>query len=115
MYCINYVIQRGDTLYNISRHYNVSINAIMEANPMVNVYNLMVGTTLCIPVSVPSNNYTDNTTYMIAEGESLGELLEKNGVNLADLMEYNDLQDIYLMPGTTINIPVTGENGNVTM
>ena len=33
-------------------------------------------------------------------------IVEKNGINLADLMEANDINSIVLMPGTTINVPV---------
>jgi murein DD-endopeptidase MepM/ murein hydrolase activator NlpD len=40
MYCVEYVIQKGDTLYSISRHYGISVSSLMAANPMVNVYNL---------------------------------------------------------------------------
>jgi LysM repeat protein len=108
MYCINYVIKPGDTLYSISRHFNVSISAIMDANPMVNVYNLIVDGTICIPVSVPQSNYTNFTTYLVEENETLGSLLDKNNINLADLMEFNSLDDIHLVPGTTVKVPITG-------
>jgi LysM repeat protein len=111
MYCINYVIKKGDTLYSISRHFNVALNAIMEANPMVNVYNLRAGETICIPVSVPQNNYTHYTTYLIEEEDTLGSVLDKNSINLADLVEFNELDDIYLRPGMSIQIPVVDEGG----
>ncbi len=113
MYCINYVIQQGDTLYSISRRYGVSVNALMDANPLVNVYSLNVGTTLCIPVSMPSNNLRDFTTYLVEEGDTLGSLMERSGASLADLMQFNTLQEFYLEPGTTLRIPILeeGESG----
>ena len=109
MYCMNYVIQRGDTLYSISKQFNVSISALMDANPLVNVYNLIVGTTLCIPTSVPSNNFTNFTTYLVQEGDTLGSIIERSGANLADLMQLNTLNDFVLAPGSTISIPIMGE------
>jgi LysM repeat protein len=114
MYCINYVVKKGDTLYSISRHFNVSLNAIMAANPLVNVYNLMVDEVLCIPVSVPQNNYTTDTTYMVEEEDTLGSVLDKNSINLADLMEFNDLYQVYLLPGTTLQVPIMGEEESET-
>ncbi len=108
MYCINYVVQKGDTLYSISRHFNIELGKIIDANPMVNVYNLRAGETICIPVSVPQNNYSNDTTYMIKEGDTLGSVLERGGINLADLLEFNHLNDIYLQPGRTLQVPKIG-------
>ncbi len=114
MYCVDYVIQKGDTLYSISRHYGVSVSSLMTANPMVNVYNLMMGEILCIPVSMPSNQYTNYTTYIVQNGDTLESVLHNNGINLADLMQQNNPSSIYLMPGTSLTIPVMGE-GQTTL
>ncbi|MHB8130035.1 MAG: LysM peptidoglycan-binding domain-containing protein [Mobilitalea sp.] len=113
MYCINYVIKKGDTLYSISRHFSVGIDAIMTANPLIDLYNLMIGEEICIPVSVPQNNYTNYTTYLVEEEDTLGSVLNKHSINLADLLEFNELNDVYLMPGMTIQVPIIdeGENG----
>lgn len=116
MYCIEHVIKQGDTLYSISRQYNVPLDAIMKANPMVNVYRLLVDEVICIPVSVPQNNYTNYTTYLIQDGDTLGSVLNNNGVNLADLMKFNNMNDIRLQPGTTLQVPITGEGeSGITM
>jgi LysM repeat protein len=109
MYCTNYTIQKGDTLYSISRKFNVRLDAIITANPLVNVYNLMIGETICIPVSIPSNRYTNTMTYQVKEGDTLGSILHKYGVNLADLMLKNSLDQMYLAAGTTLQIPVSDE------
>lgn len=50
---IVHTIKKGDTLYQLSRFYNVTINEIMRANANVNVYNLQVGEKICIPVRNP--------------------------------------------------------------
>lgn len=46
-----YVIKKGDTLYSISRRYNVPLALVLRANPYVDVYNLQVGDEVCIPAS----------------------------------------------------------------
>ena len=106
MYCINYVIQKGDTLYSISQHFNINLASIMAANPLVNVYNLMVGEVICIPMSVPSNNIMNFTTYQVENGDTIGSILEHYGINMSDLMQRNSLDDLYLLPGTTLNVPI---------
>lgn len=46
---ITYVVQRGDTLYQIGRTYGVTVNQILAANPNIDPGNLQVGTQLTIP------------------------------------------------------------------
>ena len=48
---IMHTVRRGDTLYRLSRMYGVAVSDIMNVNPEVNVYNLQIGSTLCIPMS----------------------------------------------------------------
>lgn len=114
MYCIYYVIKEGDTLYSISRSYNVPLDAIIMANPFVNVYNLQIGEVICLPC-VPHNNDTNFTTYLVEEGDTLGSVVQKNGANLADLMELNDINSISLMPGSTLQVPIMDEEGGITL
>lgn len=48
---IVHVIRRGDSLYTISKRYNVPLALIMRANPYVDVYNLQVGDEICVPTT----------------------------------------------------------------
>ena len=48
-----YRVKRGDTIYFISRNYDVPIQEIRRANPGINVFNLEVGSRLCIPMYRP--------------------------------------------------------------
>lgn len=47
-----YVIKEGDTLYNISRTYEVSVSDLIMANPYINVYNLQINDEICIPKAI---------------------------------------------------------------
>ena len=108
MFCLNYEIKQGDTLYSISRRYNVNLNTIIVANPFINVYNLQIGDVICLP-SIPQNRFVHFTTYLIQEGDTLGSVAENNEINMADLLEMNDIYSISLMPGTTLTVPIQGE------
>ena len=42
-------VEKGDTLYGLSRRYGIPLWAILYANPYVNIYSLQIGDELCIP------------------------------------------------------------------
>lgn len=44
-----YIIQEGDTLYQIAMKFNVTLDTLVKSNPYVNPYMLFVGQTICIP------------------------------------------------------------------
>lgn len=46
---MNYIVQRGDTLYAISRRYGVPIDVIIRVNRLRPPYELYVGQSLYIP------------------------------------------------------------------
>ncbi|SFS05437.1 LysM peptidoglycan-binding domain-containing protein [Anaeromicropila populeti] len=50
---MTYVIKKGDTLYSLSRRYNVPLALILRANPYAEIYNLQIGDEICIPIEPP--------------------------------------------------------------
>lgn len=48
---VTHTIKKGDTLYEISRKYNVPLAILLRANPYVDVFNLQVGDTVCVPAA----------------------------------------------------------------
>ena len=80
-YCngITHTIKQGDTLYSISRKHKVPLAMILRANPYVDVYNLKVGDTICVPV--------DNSNGMGVPGENRRN---DNVIMLDNMMERND-------------------------
>ena len=51
-----YVVRPGDTLYSISRGFNVPLPYILRANQGIDIYNIYVGMELCIPYVYPNYN-----------------------------------------------------------
>lgn len=47
---IMHTVKAGDTLYSISMEHKVPLALVLRANPYVDVYNLQVGETICVPV-----------------------------------------------------------------
>jgi LysM repeat protein len=109
--CMVYVIRQGDTLYSISREYNVPIALILRANPYADIYNLQIGDEICVPVMSPVtwNNFN---AYVTGNGDSLQSIMDKFGLGLDEILEFNSMDEIMLSPGTTMQIPTYEEDVN---
>lgn len=102
--CMNYVIGQGDTLYSISREYNVPLPLILRLNPFVDIYNLQVGDEICIPV-IEGVSHDSIFEYTVEEGDSLQAVLNRFGIEIQDLTRNNNLNQIMLLPGSKLQIP----------
>lgn len=49
MHGISHTVEKGDTLYALSRRYRVPLGALLYVNPYINVYNLRWGTRCVFP------------------------------------------------------------------
>lgn len=57
-------IEQGDTLYLLGKKYQVSVAALMFANPYTDIYNLQIGDELCIPrIKMPKNEKNMNNLW----------------------------------------------------
>lgn len=67
-----HVVEEGDTLYKISKMHEVPLALIMRANPYVDVYNLKIGTEICVPLVMerPQNNNSRPITMPVTREES---------------------------------------------
>lgn len=103
--CLIHVIQEGDTLYSISRQYNVPLSLILRINPHAEVYNLQVGDEICIPMMQPIRDI-EFMTYIVREGDTLESILESFGINSEDLLRYNSMTANNPQIGDMLQIPV---------
>lgn len=101
---IGYTIKAGDTLYNISRRYNIPLDLIMNANPFINIYNLQIGDVICLPVQIPIS-YENVITYVVKPGETLDSILQQFNISYEDFMQYNNMINNTLQPGMVLIIP----------
>jgi LysM repeat protein len=49
-----YIIQPGDTFWNLAGQYGTTVEAIMAVNPGVDPNNLLIGQIICVPGDPPS-------------------------------------------------------------
>lgn len=89
-FSLPYVVREGDTLYKIALSYSTTVDSILEANVNLNVYNLNIGQTICIPL--PKEDYPScrTTNYYIAqEGDTFFSISRKFGVDINELINAN--------------------------
>jgi peptidoglycan endopeptidase LytF len=81
-----YVIQAGDTFFQLSQRFNVPVAAIEAANPGVDPNNLQIGQRICIPAGGPE---CPGFIYTVQAGDTLFSLAQQFGVTVAAIEEVN--------------------------
>lgn len=105
-----HVIEKGDTLYKLSRMYGVRLIDLMRENPFLNVYNLQIGDEICIPVM--EDDMRDY--YMVEAGKSILNVMDDMNTDLVSLFDTNkELYNIKLPQGMVLKIPGSENNPNM--
>ena len=99
-----YIVQRGDTLWSISKKLDTKVDELKKLNNLTSNL-LFVGQVL----KVPSFNTVDDTnvTYIVKKGDTLYSIAFNYGTTVNSLKEYNNLKSDSLTIGQSIKIPET--------
>ena len=115
-------VQAGDTLYGLSRRYNVPVSELMAVNDMKSpslkpgqkLY-LPAGSTGRMPVAksqsyetaAPASAPGDWTgSYTVKAGDSLYGIAHQHNVKVAEIERYNGITDVRkVKPGITLKVP----------
>jgi murein DD-endopeptidase MepM/ murein hydrolase activator NlpD len=106
-----YVVQPGDTLFRIAERFGSTVEAIVNANDIVDPSLIEVGQRLLIPTAtpelVPTPEPRPNTRlHPVRPGESLPGLAFQYGTTVWGLIWHNDLNRLgVLWPGVKLAIP----------
>ncbi len=107
----NYIVQKGDSLWNIANKFNTTVENIKSANNIKS--NLLnVGQKLIIPTN-PKPPIENTTTYTISKGDNLYSIAQKYGVTVDDIIKLNNLNSSNLKIGEKILIPSTESKKNI--
>jgi murein DD-endopeptidase MepM/ murein hydrolase activator NlpD len=92
-------VAAGDTLYGVSRRYNVPLRALIDSNRLTPPYRLQVGQSLVVPrVRV----------HTVVPGDTVYGLSRAYGVDAAELVRVNDIPPPYgITLGQRLIIPAT--------
>jgi LysM repeat protein len=94
---VYHVIVAGETIYSLSRKYDVSQAMIIEANPGIDPSDIPIGVELAIPkkemksemVSLEPVLQEEFTLYKVRQGETLATIARKFGVASRDIRRAN--------------------------
>jgi murein DD-endopeptidase MepM/ murein hydrolase activator NlpD len=90
-------VQKGDTLYSLSKRYEVPLRSLIEENNLTEPYTLDVGQTLYLPV---------RQTYTVEKGDTLYGIARKYDVDITSLSKLNGLSQPYAInEGQVLALP----------
>jgi len=97
-----YKVEKGDTLWNISKKLNTTVEELKKLNNLSN--NLLyIGQVLKVP---SYETITDtNISYIVKKGDTLYNIAKVNNISVSDLKEYNNLSKDDLFIGQVLKIP----------
>ena len=97
-----YIVQKGDSLWKISRDYNITVKELIELNNL-KATTLQIGDKLLVPINKTEKIYT------VQRGDTLWSIAKENNVTVNELKEKNNLTTNLLSIGQTIIIPTKKE------
>jgi membrane-bound lytic murein transglycosylase D len=107
-----YVVQRHDTLWDISRSFGTSVDALCAANGLSRRSTIRPGQRLVIPdggrAAAPSSK---TATYTVRRGDTLSAIARRHGVSVSDLRRVNGLSGSRIYPGDQLRIPSSRARG----
>ncbi len=120
-------VAAGDTLWDLSRRYGVSVHRLAKWNGLAPRDTLFPGQSLVIwqragarkaayPVQSPREGRIQRVEYTVRRGDSLARIAARFRVQVSDLQRWNGLDPKkYLQPGQriTLFVDVTRQSGNV--
>ncbi len=93
------IVSKGDTLYSISRRYNVPLRDLITVNQLTPPYTLAVGQSL----SIPTAKY-----HIVAKGDTLYNISKRYNIDLTTLSRLNNLSPPYTLSiGQKLALPAT--------
>lgn len=100
-----YTIIPGDWLFGLSRRFNISIAAIIAANPGIDPQNLQIGQQICIPVP-PTGPCPGGFLYRIRPGDTYFSIARRFGIVVPALIGANPSVNLnQLRIGQNICVP----------
>jgi LysM repeat protein len=105
-----YTVQRGDWTYALARRFGISVQALMSANPSVNVNYLYPGQVLNVPCgsmgNSPPGQPSSGKTHVVQTGDTLFSIAVRFNTTVYALQIANNLPNPQMIyAGQTLIIP----------
>lgn len=100
-----HTVERGDTLYRLSREFNVTVANLQSWNNLTNPNRILVGNELCVGRTTIVDD-SSGTTYTVQRGDTLSRIARRFGVSMSVLAEVNDIRNPNrIFVGQVLDIP----------
>lgn len=106
-----YTVQKGDSLYSISKKYNTTVDKLKEINNLTS-NNLSIGQKLILPDIEINNN---ELLYTVVKGDSLWLIANKYDTTVDEIKRKNNLSSNNLYIGQKLIIPSSSNYTNYTV
>jgi len=121
---VTYTVVKGDTLWSISRRYDVNMSTIISANNLKEISRLSIGQKLKLPITnmdiAKAEGYdqeaaAEEIIYYVKKGESLWSISREYNVKLESIIAANNIKDASrISAGQQLRIPnVPGARSNI--
>ncbi len=97
-----YVVKKGDTLYTIAKEYGVTVDELLVVNGLTTAV-IYPNQILIIPLNNNGDKYF--VEYVVKDNDTLESIANKYNVSVTELMNYNNLDKLYLKSDQVIKIP----------
>lgn len=100
-----HTVRTGDTVWDIARKYQVSVNAVLQANGLDERALIQPGQVLVIPGSTAAQP-TASTTHRVVAGDTVWDLARAHNTSVSAIIEANGLgRDALIRIGQMLVIP----------
>jgi len=104
---IPYRLKPGDTFHAVAKNFNITVAALLAANPGIDPKNLPIGQSINIPVRRSVVPCPPASRYIIKPGDTFSKLSQKYGLSVATIRSLNPGVDPNnLQIGQIICLPV---------
>ncbi|MBC2603988.1 muramidase family protein [Puniceicoccus vermicola] len=112
---VPYTVQSGDTLWGLSKEYNVSFPALLEANGMDRNSQLKVGQEILVPSGygeisetttvIEEETVPGTTIYEVRRGDTLSEIAVRAGTSVSRIKNLNNMSSDRIRIGQKLIVP----------
>lgn len=113
--CVIYTVKKGDSLYEIAKKYNTSVDAIKRYNNLT-TNNLSIGQKIRIPCNIEDNDDTvmpKYISYTVKAGDNLYNIAKKYNTTVYKIKRDNNLQSNNLTIGKILLIEDTSDQSTI--
>ena len=104
-----HIVSEGDSIWSISRKYNISVDDIIEMNNLDPNKFLQLGQQLSIGnKNIYRNIDSKKRTilYSVKQGDNLYKIANIFDVNVESILKINELDEFNLIPGQIIKVSI---------